>query len=536
MRKQCPQDYSKAAHQYRKTGDFKYLTSPILAVSRCGDFFGPHRNYCDMPKDFAPTGCYQHSIPNSKYRETASCHEIHRNLRAASRKSSILIPDTASEWYASQRKFKKLLTNFGQLTPEEALMAYRQYLSQSQLLFIPPPLDRLNIKPPIRHCTKKKAEESVNYMSPEFMELLREHNERVKELHNLNTLPGEYGLQPRKPKISRDALRPTSSLAIRSQQSYRGGKIKDHRRTSLTKKSKKVVSEPTLLVNKKIRKSSIPVKLPAVRASKSKLLQVIWEKPNALEMRRSDSSVHLPRKELKYGTGMQKETSQPGAMRKETSTSDEETISLSSSPKPRKFSMKALRTRIRENQLKMDDVKQRETSKSKRKPKRYSARVLKTRIRNRELQQDSSAPVKGAKGESTQKSYIASTSNRKRTSMAKLRMLRSNRVENRPLSTKETQLSSRSGQSPLSKKTELRKSPSTVKYRLSLQQITEEKSKKPYKTIWKKPSMGIIWQSSESFQHTLSKKPSMQGRDQRSLRATRKKEAPKILKSHRTRP
>uniref|UniRef100_A0A1A9VIK0 BTB domain-containing protein n=1 Tax=Glossina austeni TaxID=7395 RepID=A0A1A9VIK0_GLOAU len=143
------------------------------------------------------------------------------------------------------------------------------------------------------------------------------------------------------------------------------------------------------------------------------------------------------------------------------------------------------------------------------------------------LERNSNAPVKGAKGESTQNSYRASTSNRKRTSIAKLRMLRSNRVENKPLSTTETQESSRSGQSLLSKKTELRKSPSTLKYRRALQQITEEKSKKSYKIIWKKPSMGIMGQSSESFKHTLSKIRSMQGRDRRSLRATRKREAPK---------
>ncbi|KAI9590458.1 hypothetical protein GQX74_008625 [Glossina fuscipes] len=476
MSKQCPQDYSRVAHQFRKKGGFKCLTSPILAASRCGDYFGPHSNYYDMPKDLVSPWCYQHSLSN----KTASCHEIHRNLRAASRKSSILIPDTASKWYASQRKLKELLTNCGQSSPEMALMAYRQYFSQGQSLFIPPPIDRLNLKQPIRQCIEKKEEKSMKYMSPEFMELLRKHTESLKELHNLNALPDEYELHPTKPKISIEALRPTSSLAIRSEQPCKGGKMPDRRCTSFTKRSKKVVSEPTL--HRKI-------KLSAVRARKSKPLQVIWVKPNNLEMRRSDVSVHLRREEFGYGTGMRKEASQgqshqhKGAMRQETSTSDEESFPLSSPPKPRKYSMKALKKTIREKQLKKDDDShQGGTSKSKRNPKKYSAKALKTRSRSRELEQDNNAPVILANRESTQKSHRASTSNSKRTSIAKLRMLRSNRIENRSLSIKETQSASRSDQSPLSKTIEPRKSPFILKNRRSLQQITEEKAIKPYKT------------------------------------------------------
>ncbi|KAI9589097.1 hypothetical protein GQX74_007266 [Glossina fuscipes] len=292
MSKQWPPDGSEIFDKFRKTGCFKYLTSPILAASRCGDYYGAHTNYYDTSQEFISPSRYQSIKHKPKYHKCAVCDEVRRNLWAATGKSCILIPDIAAQWFADQRKLKKLLTDIKKLTPKEALL-YRQYLCQNQSLFSSPPLECLNIKPPLRTWINVDEEESTNYMSPEFLELLRKHNESMNQLYNLNAQSPKY--RSRKPKRIEEPLRPASSLGVTPQKFYY-----DEERRNVAKESKKTVSEPVLYTKKITAK---PMPKPRLRE--------IWKKTDGLAMRDSETSVPRHRKEIDASTATGKEVSQP---------------------------------------------------------------------------------------------------------------------------------------------------------------------------------------------------------------------------------
>uniref|UniRef100_A0A1B0A1X9 Uncharacterized protein n=1 Tax=Glossina pallidipes TaxID=7398 RepID=A0A1B0A1X9_GLOPL len=292
MSKQCPRDESEIFDKFRKTGCFKYLTSPILAASRCGDYYGPNTNYYETSQDFISPWRYEYINRKSKYHKCVACDEVNRNLWIAAGKSSIVIPDIAAKWYADQQKLQKLLTDIRKLTPEEALL-YRQYLCQNQSLFSAPPLECLGIKPPIRNWINVDEEGSTNYMSPEFFELLRKHNESMNQLYNLNAHLPKY--RSRELKRSIEPLRPTSSLGVTPQKSYY-----DEESRNVAKRSKKTVSEPVLGKKKK-----------TVKSMRKPHLREIWKKTDGLVMRDSEASIRRHRKELDTSTATRKEVSRP---------------------------------------------------------------------------------------------------------------------------------------------------------------------------------------------------------------------------------
>uniref|UniRef100_A0A1A9UGL2 Uncharacterized protein n=2 Tax=Glossina austeni TaxID=7395 RepID=A0A1A9UGL2_GLOAU len=272
MSKQCPWDESEIFDKFRKTGCFKYLTSPILAASRCGDYYGPNTNYYETSQDFISPWRYEYIKRKSKYHKYGASDEVHRNLWIATGKSGIVIPDIAAKWYADQQKLQKLLTDIRKLSPEEALL-YRQYLYQNQSLFSALPLECLDIKPPIRNWINVDEKGSTNYMSPEFFELLRKHNESMNQLYNLNAHLPKY--RSRELEKCIESLRPTSSLDVTLQKF-----CFDEESRNVAKGSKKTVSEPLLGKKKKTLKS---MGEPHLRGE-------IWKKTDELVMRDSEAS------------------------------------------------------------------------------------------------------------------------------------------------------------------------------------------------------------------------------------------------------
>ncbi|KAI9590457.1 hypothetical protein GQX74_008624 [Glossina fuscipes] len=327
-----PHDYSEIADKFRKTGCYKYLTSPVLAASRCGPCFSPQENYYDWPQSSIPQlGPHRCQFKRHKCKCKNVCDEIRYNLWLASTKSSIYIPDTATKWFEGQQQLNALYKRFSELSSQQAL-AYRMRYAPCTVPAA------LNLKPPLRLMGYSNGEDNAKYMSPEFADLLNRHNEIMHRLHLISNLPPEY--HPRILKHRRQRLAsgneqsieklvtPPISLSKPFYSNVYGKKNCEnplssgcltcdqgscYAKTHTKVKSCQELPEEKKTSSKRKRRSFSS----ASHSEKSKILREIWKKPNAIEMRESvalfrldkQESKHIPLKLLKSKNKMESKSS-----------------------------------------------------------------------------------------------------------------------------------------------------------------------------------------------------------------------------------
>uniref|UniRef100_A0A1A9VB11 Uncharacterized protein n=1 Tax=Glossina austeni TaxID=7395 RepID=A0A1A9VB11_GLOAU len=303
-----PNDYREIADKFRKTCCYKYLTSPVLAASRCGPCFGQQENYYELPQSSIPHPRSHRSQSNRHTRKCKNvCDEIRYNLWLASTKSSIYIPDTATKWFEGQQQLNAL--------------AYRMHYCKLQPNSLPAPSD---VKRPLRLMGYSNDGDNAKYMSPEFADLWNRHNEIMRRLHFISNFPPEY--RPRILKNRRQRLAsgneqsvekfvtPRMSLSKSVNPFYPNVDEKSNCENPLSsdcltcdqgscysKAHTKAKSCQELPEKKKTsRKRKRRSFSSASHSEKSKILREIWKKPNATEMRESEASFRLYKQESKH--------------------------------------------------------------------------------------------------------------------------------------------------------------------------------------------------------------------------------------------
>uniref|UniRef100_W8ATG2 Uncharacterized protein n=1 Tax=Ceratitis capitata TaxID=7213 RepID=W8ATG2_CERCA len=207
---------------FGNTNCYRYLTSQILAASRCGNYYGPdlftNKNQPTFNKyqaqqerlrvqqqqteqDFLCPSNYSAFINSVNYNVIpdasnqaamrlnkqmalqqlgranvncrTDCNEITDSLWSAAKKSSIYVPDTATSWYECQRE-QYNSTHI----PDKCKMFGNSTRESYQ------PQQYLQLARPIREGEQRLLDpKSFKHISPEFLQLLQEH-EKAMLAHN----------------------------------------------------------------------------------------------------------------------------------------------------------------------------------------------------------------------------------------------------------------------------------------------------------------------------------------------------------------
>uniref|UniRef100_A0A0K8TV23 Uncharacterized protein n=1 Tax=Bactrocera latifrons TaxID=174628 RepID=A0A0K8TV23_BACLA len=202
---------------FGNTNCYRYLTSQVLAASRCGNYYGPdlftNKNQPTFNKyqaqqerlrvkqqqaeqDYLCPSNYSafiNSINSNVMPEAANqairlnqqmglqqlgrsnvpcrtdCNEITDSLWSAAKKSSIYVPDTATTWYECQRE-----QNMGGNLSEKCKMFGISSRESYQ------PHQHLQLARPIRDGEQRLMDpKSFKHISPEFLSLLEEHEQAM---------------------------------------------------------------------------------------------------------------------------------------------------------------------------------------------------------------------------------------------------------------------------------------------------------------------------------------------------------------------
>uniref|UniRef100_A0ABK9NG85 Uncharacterized protein n=1 Tax=Glossina morsitans morsitans TaxID=37546 RepID=A0ABK9NG85_GLOMM len=313
-----PYDYSEIADKFRKTGCYKYLTSPVLAASRCGPCFSQQENYYELPQSSIPQ-LRSHRCQSNRHTCKCKnvCDEIRYNLWLASTKSSIYIPDTATKWFECQQQLSALYKRYSEFSSQRSL-AYRMPYCQLQPYALPP---AMNLKPPLRLMGYSNGEGNAKYMSPEFADLLNRHNEIMHRLHHISNLPPEY--RPRILKNRRQRLASGNEQSAEKLVSPRISlsnpfypNVDERRNCENPLSSESVTCDQDSCYSNAHTEAKFCQELPeekktsrkrkrksfssAPHSEKSKILREIWKKPNATEMRESVASFRLDEQVSKH--------------------------------------------------------------------------------------------------------------------------------------------------------------------------------------------------------------------------------------------
>ncbi|XP_065366207.1 uncharacterized protein LOC135959109 [Calliphora vicina] len=141
-----------------------FLMEVAAATNRCGDFLNPPID--KTPWRYRKSKRFKH-LKNKQFK---LCEQLQHDMCVAASKSCCYIEDQATDWYKRQKEMMR--------GPIKALSEIN-----------------LHLKPAIRDLKPKEGKELnafISYISPEFQELLRLHDERMREKCILNYLPRDY--------------------------------------------------------------------------------------------------------------------------------------------------------------------------------------------------------------------------------------------------------------------------------------------------------------------------------------------------------
>uniref|UniRef100_A0A1I8P781 Uncharacterized protein n=1 Tax=Stomoxys calcitrans TaxID=35570 RepID=A0A1I8P781_STOCA len=184
MRKSYSLDNQTFVDKFKKTNCYSELTSRILSASRGGEYYGPAEGQYTS---------HWHYQPKKKCKciNKELCEAISKDLYVAASKSSCYIQDHATAWFNQQQQMKKLKQTLDSMSTKQLKDFQCQY--HGKFPFQSPTAGCLDLKKPIRSvpCVPFKIS-NAKQISPEFLQLLRQHDARQRERSILYCLPKEY--------------------------------------------------------------------------------------------------------------------------------------------------------------------------------------------------------------------------------------------------------------------------------------------------------------------------------------------------------